>query len=202
MQIVISGNDRQCKEITSCSDLIQWIRADDEENFSLYPDAGAYFNMANNYIYPEYSALQKPVFINSVSSTLKEVHAPTNVLRFNGWTGFLQKPVWELAGVIDEKVETIFTLMGKKIIPVEDEPGLAAARILAMIINEAFFAVGDGVCSREEVNIAMKMGTNYPFGPFEWADRIGLKNILELLERLTLGDKRYQPAPLLTKEAE
>ena len=84
---------------------------------------------------------------------------------------------------------------------VADEPGLVSARIIAMIINEAWFAVGDEVSSREEIDTAMKLGTNYPFGPFEWATAIGAGNILELLNKLTVTDKRYQPAPLLIKEA-
>ena len=100
---------------------------------------------------------------------------------------------WEVVSVFDQ--------LNKKIIKVADEPGLVAARIISMIINEAFFTVGDQVCSRQEIDTAMKLGTNYPLGPFEWMAEIGLENILELLQKLALTDKRYLPAPQLAREA-
>jgi 3-hydroxybutyryl-CoA dehydrogenase len=66
-----------------------------------------------------------------------------------------------------------------------------------MIINEAYFALDDAVSSKAEIDIAMKLGTNYPWGPFEWAEKIGLNNIYLLLQKLSLTNKRYQPAPTL-----
>ena len=70
-----------------------------------------------------------------------------------------------------------------------------------MIINEAFFALQENVSSKEEIDTAMKLGTNYPFGPFEWAERIGLKNIFELLTGLSKTQSRYEPAALLKQQA-
>jgi 3-hydroxybutyryl-CoA dehydrogenase len=68
-----------------------------------------------------------------------------------------------------------------------------------MIINEAAFALMEGVASAEDIDTAMKLGTNYPLGPLEWADRIGLDQVLAVLEGLQAeyGDDRYRPAPLL-----
>jgi 3-hydroxybutyryl-CoA dehydrogenase len=57
--------------------------------------------------------------------------------------------------------------------------------------------LGDEVSTKAAIDIAMKLGTNYPYGPFEWAEKIGLKNIFSLLQKLSLQDKRYQPAPAL-----
>ena len=91
--------------------------------------------------------------------------------------------------------------MNKKMSIVKDEPGLIAARITAMIINEAYFALGDNVSTKSDIDIAMKLGTNYPFGPFEWAAVIGLSNIITLLEQLATSDHRYLPATMLLKEA-
>ena len=68
-----------------------------------------------------------------------------------------------------------------------------------MIINEGYFAVEDNVSSKAEIDTAMKLGTNYPYGPFEWAELIGLNNILGLLQKLNLTDTRYQPSQLLMK---
>ncbi len=202
MKIVVAAADRQWAELTSGPQEINWIRVADPNLFLDHPDASAFFNLINTNVSAGLARLQKPVFINAVSITLKELNAPTCVLRFNGWTGFIQRPSWELAGIIDENVRTVFARLNKTIIAVADEPGLVAARIISMIINEAFFTIGDGVSSRDEIDIAMKLGTNYPFGPFQWVDSIGPKNLVELLQNLMLHDKRYQPAPLLLIEAE
>ena len=201
MEIVVSATDGQWEELTASSNKIGWIRVTDENSFVQNPSAAAFFNLNNCNEQSGYSLFAKPVFINSVSATLKELNAPVNVYRINGWTGFLQRPVWELAGAADENTKAVLALLNKEIKIVTDEPGLVAARIISMIINEAYFTLGDGVSSKGEIDTAMKLGTNYPFGPFEWAETIGLENIVELLQKLTLNNKRYQPAPLLIREA-
>lgn len=73
------------------------------------------------------------------------------------------------------------------------------ARILAMIINEASFAVGEGVASVRDIDIAMRLGTNYPKGPLRWADEIGLDTVLAVLGSLqgSFGEERYRPSPLI-----
>ena len=90
--------------------------------------------------------------------------------------------------------------MNKKIISVADEPGLVAAAIVATIINEAYFALEDEVSTKAAIDTAMKLGTNYPYGPFEWAEKTGLENIAALLKKLSVTDSRYQPAGLLIRE--
>ena len=86
---------------------------------------------------------------------------------------------------------------------VKDQPGLVSARIICMIINEAFFTLEDDTATREDIDLAMKLGTNYPYGPFEWADRIGLKNVVQVLQAAgrDSGDKRYDVCPLLMRQA-
>jgi 3-hydroxybutyryl-CoA dehydrogenase len=83
----------------------------------------------------------------------------------------------------------------------ENDPaaGQIVARILAMIINEAVYAVGEGVASVRDIDIAMKLGTNYPKGPLKWGDEIGLDVVFSVLKGLlaSLGDDRYRVAPLL-----
>ena len=80
--------------------------------------------------------------------------------------------------------------------------GMICPRIVAMIINEAYFTFGDNISGKEEIDIAMKLGTHYPFGPFEWSRKIGLKNIYELLTALTKTDKIYQVSGALLAELE
>jgi 3-hydroxybutyryl-CoA dehydrogenase len=70
-----------------------------------------------------------------------------------------------------------------------------------MIINEAYLALAEGVSTKEEINTAMKLGTAYPFGPFDWAEKIGLKNIALLLQKLSSTQPRYTPAAGLLQEA-
>ena len=89
--------------------------------------------------------------------------------------------------------------LNREVIFVKDEPGLVAARVISMIINEAFFALGENVSSKEEIDLAMKLGTNYPKGPFEWAEKIGMDNIYSLLKKLSEKEERYVPAPALEK---
>ena len=178
---------------------IEWVKAEEDASPDNYPGAAAFFIMDKNYPV-NYSQTTKPVFINSVAITLQELNATPNVLRINGWQGFLQRPVWEIAGTIDSNAAIILEKLNKKAAIVKDEPGLVSARIIAMIINEAYFALGDNVSTKEEIDIAMKLGTNYPFGPFEWAEKIGLKKIYDLLKKLSAADKRYQPAPMLINE--
>ena len=79
----------------------------------------------------------------------------------------------------------------------KDVPGFVSARIVAMIINEAYFTWEAGTSSKEEIDIAMKLGTGYPYGPFEWAALIGVEKVAELLERLAEDDPLYELAESL-----
>jgi 3-hydroxybutyryl-CoA dehydrogenase len=200
MKIVVAATDEQWIELTDTRPETEWIRVTDCSDFTAHPDADVFFNVKDNLVLPEFVTLNKPVFINSVIQTLAELNAPANIVRMNGWTGFLQRPAWETAGRVSENSKVLFQNLNIKFNVVADEPGFIAARIIAMIINEGYFAVSDQVSSKSEIDIAMKLGTNYPYGPFEWADLIGKENILLLLQKLSLTDKRYLPAELLIKE--
>jgi 3-hydroxybutyryl-CoA dehydrogenase len=138
-----------------------------------------------------------PVFVNAVVATLK--HLPGNAIRINAWTGFIQRPIVEICATEQNAASATKVLQALnwnyQIVP--DVKGMIAARVIAMIVNEAYFALGDEVSTKENIDTAMKLGTNYPFGPFEWSEKIGLQNILNLLTSLSEDDKRYLPAPLL-----
>lgn len=140
------------------------------------------------------------VFFASTINTLKEQQLPANFHRINGWKSFISRDSWEIATNNEAAVTTIFNSLGWKYITVADEPGLVSARIISMIINEAFYALGENVSTKEEIDIAMKLGTNYPYGPFEWSQLIGLENIYNLLEKLSKTDSRYTVAPALKSE--
>lgn len=145
----------------------------------------------------------KLVFANAVITTAQEFkHA--NYVRLNAWPGFLEKETIEIACAskeIKQWAEQAMQMLGWKYCISPDEPGMIAPRIIAMIINEAYFGLEDNISSKTDIDTAMKLGTNYPFGPFEWAEKIGLKKICSLLEKLAQQDQRYTPAQLLKQEA-
>jgi 3-hydroxybutyryl-CoA dehydrogenase len=131
----------------------------------------------------------KPVFVHSVTDTLDRIHP--NLIRMNGWPGFLTGNCLEASANEEMKIKA-GQLLGDELIFVKDVPGFVSARILAMIINEAYFTWEAGTSSKEEIDVAMKLGTGYPFGPFEWGEKIGLGRIAELLKRLSVDDPVYE----------
>jgi 3-hydroxybutyryl-CoA dehydrogenase len=87
---------------------------------------------------------------------------------------------------------------------VEDKTGLVTPRIICMLINEAYFTVEEQIASRADIDEAMKLGTNYPFGPFEWSKKIGIKKICDILEAVhkETNDERYKICSLLKAESD
>src|SRR3990172_2013890 len=88
--------------------------------------------------------------------------------------------------------------MGKETVIVKESPGFITSRINAMIGNEAFYMLQEGVATAEDIDKALKLGLNHPMGPFEMADLVGLDTRLHVLEYLhqTLGEK-FRPSPLM-----
>ena len=90
--------------------------------------------------------------------------------------------------------------MGKDVVVIKESPGFITSRINAMIGNEAFYMLQEGIASAADIDKALKLGLNHPMGPFELVDLVGLDTRLHILEYLhrTLGEK-YRPAPLLVQ---
>jgi 3-hydroxybutyryl-CoA dehydrogenase len=90
--------------------------------------------------------------------------------------------------------------MGKEVVVIKESPGFVTSRINAMIGNEAFYMLQEGVATAEDIDKALKLGLNHPMGPFELVDLVGLDTRLHILEYLhkTLGEK-FRPAPLLVQ---
>lgn len=90
--------------------------------------------------------------------------------------------------------------MGKENVEVNEYPGFVTSRMSAMIGNECFYMLQEGVASAEDIDKAIKLGLNFPMGPFELGDLVGLDSRLRVMEHLheTLGEK-YRPAPLMVK---
>jgi len=90
--------------------------------------------------------------------------------------------------------------IGKEVVVIKESPGFITSRINALIGNEAFYMLQEGIASASDIDKALKLGLNHPMGPFELVDLVGLDTRLHILEYLhrTLGDK-YRPAPLLVQ---
>ncbi len=90
--------------------------------------------------------------------------------------------------------------MGKEVVVIKESPGFITSRVNAIIGNEAFYMLQEGIASAADIDKALKLGLNHPMGPFELVDLVGLDTRLHILEYLhkTLGEK-YRPAPLLVQ---
>ncbi len=95
----------------------------------------------------------------------------------------------------------MFQAAGFTVTRLDDVPGLAVMRTVAMLANEAADAVNQGVCSAQAADVAMQKGVNYPRGPLAWADMVGVKQIVTVLENLasSYGEDRYRVSPLLRR---
>ena len=137
-------------------------------------------------------------------SNLVNHQLPSIVYGFNGLPTFLNREVLEVCSLNHNAngLQSICEMLNTKYLVVDDRVGLVTPRIICMIINEAYYTVQEGTASREDIDKAMKLGTNYPYGPFEWCDRIGVHHVYELLEALheDTRDERYKICPLLKKE--
>lgn len=102
------------------------------------------------------------------------------------------------------QVKALAETMGKTFIVAQDMPGFAVNRILCPMINEAIYALYEGLATAEDIDTAMKLGTNQPMGPLQLADFVGLDTLLAILNVLYdgLGDPKYRPCPLLIKYVE
>jgi 3-hydroxybutyryl-CoA dehydrogenase len=147
---------------------------------------------------------------NTSSLSITEMAAVTqrapNVVGMHFFNPVPRMRLLEIVRALETSDETVQTaeavgqLMGKETVVVRESPGFITSRINALIGNEAFRMLEEGVANANDVDKALKLGLNHPMGPFELVDLVGLDTRLSILEYLhrTLGD-RFRPSPLLVQ---
>lgn len=151
------------------------------------------------------------VLVNTAKVSLAELSNLANhslkakLFGFNGLPTFLNRSVLEVSLHVpgdEEQLKEICRSLNTEYLLVDDRVGLVTPRIICMIINEAYYTAEEQTASREDIDLSMKLGTNYPYGPFEWCQRIGIKHVYELLEAVyeDTHDERYKICGQLKKE--
>ena len=155
-----------------------------------------------------YKGLDVPVIVAAVKVQLAEMGALVDdalnctLIGMNCLSTFIDRPVIELSLYNQKdkvKLKTLMADLGQEFQLVEDRVGMVTPRILFMIMNEACYTLQEGTASIPDIDLGMKLGTSFPYGPFEWADRIGLEDIYTTLEAVYYDtkDERYKICPLL-----
>lgn len=150
--------------------------------------------------------------VNCLSETPTSIASATeleeHVIGYSAMGLYVENPVIEIArakqakDVMTQRAHHFLGALGIRAIEVPEIPGMILGRIVAMLVNEATSALMEGVSTPEDIDAAMKLGTNYPLGPLAWADRIGLDVVLAILDHLfdEYGDPRYCPMTLLKQK--
>jgi 3-hydroxybutyryl-CoA dehydrogenase len=207
MKVVVIGDARSQEAIKarSAEAKVEWIWLKTLEEVDKTTEGDCYMDL--DFVFDQQRIdrlallLPRPVLINAVLPTLREIGQP--FIRINGWPGFLKRPVAEVAVSAREQEQKLLSLFDSLQWPfqlVPDIAGMISARIISMIVNEAYFTFEAKTSTKDEIDIAMKLGTNYPKGPFEWSREIGLKNIYDLLMCLAKSDGRYRPSTAMALE--
>jgi 3-hydroxybutyryl-CoA dehydrogenase len=182
-----TANDQPDPDMLNSYDVIFDLNADDHSN-----------------ALAKYSGVQnKLIVLCSVKKTLgkmiQEVDQPlkNNIAGMNLLLTFIHRSKMEVCfpDVQSREAFTVFAAQMKmEFLEVDDSVGMVTARVICMIINEACFSAEQGIASIADIDKAMKLGTNYPFGPLEWCDRIGVKDVYETLLAISheTGDPRYE----------
>lgn len=214
MKILVTGEKERAEELrqrlSGVKDLeLDYTDGDDDEDYADY-DAIFDLNFDDDVSALElYAPLkEKPVFVSAVKTSLNEgVYATGSKVKcrlfgINSLPTFLSQSKWEVS--IYRKFETpelekLMNYLQLDYLPVEDRVGMVKPRVIFMIINEACYTLQEGTATIEDIDMGMKLGTNYPYGPFEWCDKIGVTQVFETLAALyeDTKDERYKICPLL-----
>lgn len=142
----------------------------------------------------------------SLFDQLKRMEVAATFVGLNALPTFINRTGWELSSLIEgnkQHVSDILRLWEVAPIWVPDGVGMLSAKSLFLIINEAYYMLEEGMATKEDIDLAMKLGTAYPEGPFAWCQQIGPRHVYEVLKNLyeATGQNRYVPANSLKQAA-
>ncbi|HQQ96995.1 MAG TPA: 3-hydroxyacyl-CoA dehydrogenase family protein [Cyclobacteriaceae bacterium] len=145
------------------------------------------------------------IFLNCSFVSLQSLGVDRNLFGYCGLPTLFNRSVLEVSCARPEDHEAlkeVLASLGTAYGIVADQAGMVTPRIIARIINEAYAALEDGTATRDDIDLAMKLGTNYPFGPFEWCERLGKGNVWRLLQAAyqETGEERYKPTSFLAPQ--
>ncbi|WP_266203678.1 3-hydroxyacyl-CoA dehydrogenase family protein [Pontibacter kalidii] len=160
---------------------------------------------------PERLSMYAPgqvVFCNAATVQLAalasqaDLEQPGMLIGFNGLPTLFNRPVLEVSVLhkgCEAKLQEVCQTLGTDYLLVDDRVGMVTPRILCMIINEACYTLQEQTAGIADIDLGMKLGTNYPKGPFEWANQIGVKNVYQVLQAVyeDTKEERYKICPLL-----
>ncbi len=153
---------------------------------------------------PKHAILASNTSSMSITEMAAATERPGQVVGMHFFNPVHRMKLLEVVKALETREDTIAAVsavgerMGKECVVVRESPGFVTSRINAMIGNEAFYMLQEGVASARDIDKALKLGLNHPMGPFELVDLVGLDTRLSILKFLhrTLGDK-FRPCPLL-----
>ena len=167
----------------------------------------------NHYRVIDADAARFPIFVEILKESLAEGQraaangpSPSVIFGFCGLPTLLNRSLLEVSLYHEadrEKLAQTCAALGTDYRVVADRVGLVTPRIICQIINEACFTVQEGTATMQDVDLGMKLGTNYPHGPFAWANAIGVERVYAVLEAMwnDTHDERYKICPLLKRQA-
>lgn len=210
MNILIAGNSQNLKELKEKFGIRHnyiWLEeAEEIGGVDLIFD----FDLDEN---PErlewYESMEDCVlFVNTAKTCLSELvylHGMPSIplYGFNGLPTFLNQERLEICSKngVDDKLKVVFSDLEADYVLVEDRVGMTTPRMIAMMINEAYFSVQEGAATKSDIDSIFSISSD-PIGPFELADRIGINHIYEVLDAIyqDTHDSRYRICPLLKRE--
>ena len=176
-----------------------------------FSDGAPLWEEAGKIVFYEATALNLPQKIlhwhQAVHGNSKpETQSLATLFGFCGLPTLLHRPLLEVSLYHEtdrQQLADTCAALGTDYRVVADRVGLVTPRVICQIINEAYCTIQEGTATKTDVDLAMRLGTNYPHGPFAWAEAIGLERVYAVLESLWADthDERYKVCPLLKKEA-
>jgi len=193
-----------CADLAKCDLVIESVHSKKRENSKELRQS--IFKKIESFVSPEtiIATNSTTIVITELSSGLEH---PERCVSMHIFTNIKNVPVFEVVKGFHSSEETvrrlkIFSkLLGKKMIIVEESPGLISVRLLATMINEACEIYLEGIATMDEIDDMMRMGLNFPLGPFALADKIGLEKVLRWLDNMyaEFGNSYYKASPILKR---